>query len=270
MAGLRLGYLAADPSVVDALQLVRLALSPVDADAGSRAGRARLSGSAAGNSAGGVVQRDRIGGCAARARPEGGLQRRELHLVGTFPDAQQTWQALLDKGVLVRDPAIPGHLRIAAGTPAETDALIAALQSIGGAPTWPRSPMGRIRTHEPDCTRRALRRLRPNSSSTSTSTAPDRATSSPESGSTTTCSPRWPNTAGWTSPFMPRVTCTSMLTTRSKTWRSRWARPSPKHWGTRSASRVMATLWCRWTRFSFRLRWTCPAGPTSCTRSRTT
>ena len=54
-------------------------------------------------------------------------------LVGGFADEKQTWQALLDRGILVRDVGIAHHLRITAGTPRETDAVLAALTDL--APT---------------------------------------------------------------------------------------------------------------------------------------
>ncbi len=41
--------------------------------------------------------------------------------------SKAVWQALLDRGVLVRDVGLPGWLRVTAGTPAETDAFLAAL-----------------------------------------------------------------------------------------------------------------------------------------------
>ena len=40
-------------------------------------------------------------------------------LFGHLPDAHATWQALLDRGVLVRDVGIPHYLRVTAGTPDE-------------------------------------------------------------------------------------------------------------------------------------------------------
>ncbi|KNX37384.1 histidinol-phosphate transaminase [Luteipulveratus halotolerans] len=51
-------------------------------------------------------------------------------LVGGFADAHTTWQALLEQGVLVRDVGIAHHLRITAGTPAETEAVLAALATL--------------------------------------------------------------------------------------------------------------------------------------------
>ena len=38
------------------------------------------------------------------------------------------WQALLDRGVLVRDVGLPGWLRVTAGTPQETDAFLTAME----------------------------------------------------------------------------------------------------------------------------------------------
>ena len=48
------------------------------------------------------------------------------------PDAPTTWQGLLDHGVLVRDVGIPGHLRVTAGTEAETTAFLTALRQVLG------------------------------------------------------------------------------------------------------------------------------------------
>jgi histidinol-phosphate aminotransferase len=45
-------------------------------------------------------------------------------------DAKAVWQALLDRGVLVRDVGLPGMLRVTAGTPEETGAFLDALKEI--------------------------------------------------------------------------------------------------------------------------------------------
>ena len=47
---------------------------------------------------------------------------------GRFDDAHAVWQALLDRGVLVRDNGVPGWLRVTAGTPAENDAFLDAVR----------------------------------------------------------------------------------------------------------------------------------------------
>ena len=48
-------------------------------------------------------------------------------LFGEFGDSHMVWQALLDRGVLVREAGPPGWLRVSIGTPAEMGAFRAAL-----------------------------------------------------------------------------------------------------------------------------------------------
>ncbi|WP_104525255.1 histidinol-phosphate transaminase [Blastococcus atacamensis] len=130
MAGLRLGYLAADPAVVDAIQLVRLPyhLSSLT-QAAARAALAHTDALLA-TVAAVMEQRDRI----VAALPGMGLTSvpsdANFVLFGHFADAPAAWQALLDRGVLVRDVGLPGWLRVTAGTAEETDAFLAALGSI--------------------------------------------------------------------------------------------------------------------------------------------
>ncbi len=130
MAGLRLGYLAADPAVVDALQLVRL---PYHLSSLTQA-VARVALAYAPELLGTVeavkAERDRI----VAALPALGLAAvpsdANFVLFGRFDDARAAWRALLDRGVLVRDPGLPGWLRVTAGTTAEVDAFLSALEEI--------------------------------------------------------------------------------------------------------------------------------------------
>jgi histidinol-phosphate aminotransferase len=130
MAGLRLGYLAADPAVVDALQLVRLPyhLSSLT----QAAARAALAHTDALLATVDAVkdQRDRI----VAALPAMGLTSvpsdANFVLFGRFADASAAWKALLEHDVLVRDVGIPGWLRVTAGTPEETDAFLTALGGV--------------------------------------------------------------------------------------------------------------------------------------------
>jgi histidinol-phosphate aminotransferase len=130
MAGLRLGYLAADPAVVDAVQLVRLPyhLSSLT----QAAARAALAHTDALLATVDAVkdQRDRI----VAALPAMGLTSvpsdANFVLFGRFADAPAAWRALLEHDVLVRDVGIPGWLRVTAGTPAETDAFLTALGEV--------------------------------------------------------------------------------------------------------------------------------------------
>jgi histidinol-phosphate aminotransferase len=130
MAGLRLGYLAADSAVVDALQLVRLPyhLSSLT-QAAARTALAHTDALLATVEAV-KAQRDRI----VAALPGMGLTSvpsdANFVLFGHFADAPAAWQALLDRGVLVRDVGLPGWLRVTAGTADETGAFLTALGEI--------------------------------------------------------------------------------------------------------------------------------------------
>jgi histidinol-phosphate aminotransferase len=126
-AAARLGYLAADPSVVQVLQLVRLPYHlSVLTQAAARAALARADELLA-SVAAVVGQRDRL----LREIPALGLEVVESDanfvLFGEFGDQQATWQGLLDRGVLVRDVGLPGWLRVTAGTEAETTTFLDAL-----------------------------------------------------------------------------------------------------------------------------------------------
>jgi len=130
MAGLRLGYLAAAPAVVDAVQLVRLpyhlsALTQAVARV-ALAHAPELLASVAAIKA----ERDRI----VAALPAHGLTAvpsdANFVLFGRFADAAAAWQAYLDRGVLVRDPAIPGWLRVTAGVGWEVDGFLGATAEV--------------------------------------------------------------------------------------------------------------------------------------------
>jgi histidinol-phosphate aminotransferase len=130
MAGLRLGYLAADPAVVDAVQLVRLpyhlsALTQAVARV-ALAHAPELLASVAAIKA----ERDRI----VAALPAHGLTAvpsdANFVLFGRFADAAAAWQAYLDRGVLVRDPGIPGWLRVTAGVGWEVDGFLGATAEV--------------------------------------------------------------------------------------------------------------------------------------------
>jgi histidinol-phosphate aminotransferase len=133
LAGARVGYLAAHPAVVDALQLVRL---PYHLSTFTQA-VARTALAHADELLGTVeavkTQRDRIVedlpvlGC--RVVPSDA----NFVLFGGFSDQRAVWQGLLDADVLVRDLGLPGWLRVTAGLPAEIDAFFGALKAVLGA-----------------------------------------------------------------------------------------------------------------------------------------
>ena len=51
-------------------------------------------------------------------------------LFGEFADAGASWREFLDRGVLIRDVGIPGHLRVTIGTPEENDAFLLAAKEV--------------------------------------------------------------------------------------------------------------------------------------------
>jgi histidinol-phosphate aminotransferase len=131
LAGARIGYVLTVPEVVDDLRRVRLPyhLSALTQAAGIAALHHRAEASAM---LGAIrVQRDRI--------------VRELRALGmdvhpsdanfvlfTVPEATDVWQALLDRGVLVRDmtAVVPDALRVTAGTEHETDRFLSAMKEV--------------------------------------------------------------------------------------------------------------------------------------------
>ncbi|MDQ2697202.1 MAG: histidinol-phosphate transaminase [Actinomycetota bacterium] len=132
-AGARVGYLAADSALIDALRLVRLPyhLSALTQAAASAALRhaptmLRMVDEI-------VAQRDRI---SATVEALGYMPHESwtnFVLFGGVADPAATWEALYAQGVLIRDVGIPHHLRVTAGTEDETTAFLDALASVGSA-----------------------------------------------------------------------------------------------------------------------------------------
>ncbi|QJY49495.1 histidinol-phosphate transaminase [Pseudonocardia broussonetiae] len=123
-AGGRLGYLAAAPAVVDALQLVRLpyhlsALTQAAARASLRHADATLGSVALLRG-----ERDRVVDELASAGYDVVPSDANFVLFGRFTDAPRAWRAFLDRGVLIRDVGIPHRLRVTVGTPEENDAFL--------------------------------------------------------------------------------------------------------------------------------------------------
>jgi histidinol-phosphate aminotransferase len=134
LAGARVGYLAADPALVDALRLVRL---PYHLSAVTQAAALAALGHAGELLAAVAALRDERDRTVAWLR-EQGLQVAEsdanFALFGRFRDRHAVWQALLDRGVLIRETGPEGWLRVSIGTPEEMasfrSALTEALQEV--------------------------------------------------------------------------------------------------------------------------------------------
>ncbi|HXH34517.1 MAG TPA: histidinol-phosphate transaminase [Plantibacter sp.] len=132
-AGVRLGYLAADPAVVDALRLVRLpyhlsALTQAAATAALRHSAEMLA----------MVddirtQRDRLVVELGRLGYEPRRSGANFVLFGGVQDPNAAFEALFERGILIRDVGIPNHLRVTAGTEAETTMFLDALAAISPA-----------------------------------------------------------------------------------------------------------------------------------------
>ena len=253
-AGGRLGYLAAAPAVVDALQLVRL---PYHLSALTQAA-ARAALRHADETLGSVAllraERDRVMTELAALGYDVVPSDANFVLFGRFADAPRGWQSFLDRGVLIRDVGIPERLRVTVGTPEENDAFLAAASEIvdeelcesdrpcgadhQGDQDPGRDRPGRHRDHG-HRHRRAVLRPHARLARQARRVRPDRA----RRGRRRTSTP----------------------TTRSRTWPSCWARRSGRRWGTRRASAASATPGSRWTRRWPRPWSTSPAGRTRCT-----
>lgn len=131
LAGARLGYAAAHPTVVDALRVVRLPyhLSAVTQAVASTAlthADELLAQVAVLRS-----ERDRV---VSWLNTQPGLQVADSDanfvFFGQFDDAHDVWTQLLDRGVLIRETGPAGWLRASIGTPAENDAFIGALKEV--------------------------------------------------------------------------------------------------------------------------------------------
>jgi histidinol-phosphate aminotransferase len=129
-AGLRLGYLAADPRVRDALRVVRL---PYHLSSSTQA----IALACLRHAPALLAQVD-----ALRAERDGLVAWLSTHgfevadsdanfvLFGRFENRHALWTRLLDHGVLVREVGPEGWLRVSIGTPAEMEAFKTALEEV--------------------------------------------------------------------------------------------------------------------------------------------
>lgn len=130
MAGTRLGYLAADPVLIDALRVVRL---PYHLSAVTQA----VAVAALKHAPELLARVDDL----RHERDETVSWLREVGfkvadsdanyvLFGLFEDRHAVWQGLLDRGVLIRETGPQGWLRVSIGTPAEMSAFKDALLEV--------------------------------------------------------------------------------------------------------------------------------------------
>ena len=129
-AGARVGYLAADPAIADAMRLVRL---PYHLSALTQAAAV----AALAHTGEMLAMVDDIKGQRDRLMVELAAMGYQPHeswanfvLFGGVDDPHDVFEKLLAEDILIRDLAIPGHLRVTAGTEAETTAFLEALGRI--------------------------------------------------------------------------------------------------------------------------------------------
>ena len=130
LAGGRLGYVAADAAIIDALRIVRL---PYHLSAVSQA----TALAALRNSAELLARVDELR--AARDDLTAWLRGRghevaesdaNFVLFGRFADRHAVWQGLVDRGVLIRETGPEGWLRVSVGTPDEMALFHRALEEV--------------------------------------------------------------------------------------------------------------------------------------------
>jgi histidinol-phosphate aminotransferase len=129
-AGLRLGYLAADAAVVDALQLVRLPYHLSSITQATALAALEYTDTLLGYVEQLKVERDRIVGELRAIGYEVTDSDANFVQFGRFADSHDAWQAVLDHGVLVRDNGVPGRLRVSTGTPSENSAFLDAAKAV--------------------------------------------------------------------------------------------------------------------------------------------
>ena len=130
-AGARLGYLAADPAVVDALRLVRL---PYHLSAFTQAAAVAALAHAPEMLAmvdDIVEQRDRMVSSLTELGYEPLPTASNFVLFGGVDNPKEVFEKLLADGIIIRDVGIPGHLRVSAGSEAETTLFLDSLAAIG-------------------------------------------------------------------------------------------------------------------------------------------
>jgi histidinol-phosphate aminotransferase len=130
-AGVRLGYLIADKSVIDAMFLVRLPyhLSAITQAAAEVAleFRDELLGNVATLIANRQKVQSQLEALGLRVVPS---KANFLLFSGFDIPAPTLWKSLLDAGVLIRDVGLSGHLRVTIGSEAENNLFINALTAI--------------------------------------------------------------------------------------------------------------------------------------------
>ena len=130
-AGVRLGYLVANPAVIDALLLVRLPyhLSALTQAAAEVA--LEFQDELLGNVSTLIAERERVRQSLAALEIQVAPSSANFLLFSGFDiPSSELWKALLEKGVLIRDVGLSGYLRVTIGSEAENNLFISALTQV--------------------------------------------------------------------------------------------------------------------------------------------
>lgn len=130
LAGVRLGYAAADPRIVAGLRLVRLpyhlsTLTQVVARTALQHSSTLLAQLDALR-----TERDALVRWLRAAGLSVADSDANFVLFGRFPDTRAVWQGLVDRGVLIRETGPSGWLRVSIGTPEQMSVFRCALREV--------------------------------------------------------------------------------------------------------------------------------------------
>ncbi|WP_313408648.1 histidinol-phosphate transaminase [Aeromicrobium sp.] len=130
LAGGRLGYLAADAAIVDALRIVRLPYHLSAVTQATALGALRHTGQLLAQVDALRTTRDETAAWLAERGYDVAASDANFVLFGHFADRHAVWEGLVDRGVLIREVGPPGWMRVSIGTPDEMQAFRDALQEV--------------------------------------------------------------------------------------------------------------------------------------------
>ena len=127
LAGARLGYLAADPSICDAIRVVRLPYHLSAVTQATALAALRHAPELLGRVDDLRAERDATVAWLREQGLEVADSDANFALFGRFADRHVVWQGLVDRGVLIRETGPDGWLRVSIGTAEEMAAFKKAL-----------------------------------------------------------------------------------------------------------------------------------------------
>jgi histidinol-phosphate aminotransferase len=133
-AGARLGYLVADPAMVQAALITRLPYHLSSLTQAAAEVALDFHELLQGEITTLISERERLVAAIVEVGFTAEASAANFILFKGFTkfagDSQSAWQFFLDRGVLIRDNGLRGFLRVTVGTPAENDQFIAALREL--------------------------------------------------------------------------------------------------------------------------------------------